>query len=310
MAAIAPDIIRAFEYAMAYMRKLSVNSIEAYTADLQEFNLFLTEREELDYKERESVLEYLLSMHERGLSNRSISRKLSSLRAFYLELLKGGRIVNNPIDTIESPRYLQKLPHYLSVQEVEDLVRPRDESPPEIRDSCILELLYSSGLRVSELCCLRTTDISFENGLLLVFGKGSKERLVPFGSAALGILKSYLSVRSEFLGRRKESGILFLSRLGKGLTRVTVWSIVKKRAARAGITKELSPHTLRHSFATHMVNAGADLRAVQEMLGHSDISTTQIYTHVSPQVMIDTHKQYHPLENKSALEKSIKKRPD
>jgi integrase/recombinase XerD len=264
--------------------------------DVKEFMVFYNKIGGKETVSKGDILEYIIRLNEEGISNRSIARKLSSLKSFFIFLLKTEKIEENPIENIESPQYMKKLPYYLSLEEVESMIGTLSETPKDIRDSCILELLYSSGLRVSELCSLRTGDISFEGSFIRVMGKGGKERLVPIGEKALLSLRKYLIYRRELSNRPGLPDYIFISRLGKKLTRISVWSIVKKRAAMANIRKDITPHTLRHSFATHLITNGADLRSVQEMLGHSDITTTQIYTHVSTDLLRNTHKKYHPLE--------------
>ena len=251
---------------------------------------------------KEKIIDYIISLNEKGISNRSIARKISSLKSFFIFLLKSEKIDLNPLENIESPQYLKKLPHYLSIEEVEDMIAPGSTDagagtgPRSARDSCIVELLYSSGIRVSELCSLRIPDISLEKCIIRVMGKGGKERLIPIGKAAAVSIGRYLLYRQDLSHRTALPEELFISRLGKKLTRISVWSIIKQRAEKAGIIREITPHTLRHSFATHMLTNGADLRSVQELLGHSDITTTQIYAHVSTDLLKNTHKKYHPLE--------------
>lgn len=285
-----------FQIYLSYEKHLSKNSILAYVNDLKEFSEFLGEERPPEKASKDAILDFIIHLNEKNMSNRSIARKLSSLKAFYLFLLKLDKIKESPVELIESPQYLKRLPDYLSVEEVESMLRIEKETPRDVRDSCIVEMLYSCGLRVSELCDMKTGEISFENRVVRVFGKGRKERVVPIGARALSAVKKYLSYRKELASGRKTTDFLFISRLGKRLSRVSVWSIIKRLAKREGIEKDITPHTLRHSFATHLVSDGADLRAVQEMLGHSDISTTQIYTHVSSKLLKDTHKKYHPME--------------
>lgn len=285
-----------FQIYLSYEKQLSKNSVLAYVSDMEEFEAFLGEKSTAGKASKEDVLEFIIHLNEKGVSNRSIARKLSTLKGYYIFLLKLDKIKENPVELVDSPQYLKKLPDFLSVEEVESMLRVENETPRDVRDSCIIEMLYSCGVRVSELCDIKTGEISFENKVIRVFGKGKKERMVPIGDRALAAVKKYLSYRRELASGRKASEFLFISRLGKRLSRVTVWSIVKRLAKREGIEKEITPHTLRHSFATHLISNGADLRAVQEMLGHSDISTTQIYTHVSSKLLKDTHKKYHPME--------------
>ncbi len=291
------NYVEDFEIYLSYEKHLSKNSILAYKADITEFFLFLGRDVNPEKISRDDLLEFIINLNENQISNRSISRKISSLKSFFIYLLKLEKITENPVELIDSPQYLKKLPNYLSLEEVETMINLEGNSPSGIRDSCIIELMYSSGLRVSELCGVKIGDISFENRVIRVFGKGSKERIIPIGTAALERVKKYLIYRKEFTGRAFSSDYLILSRLGKKISRVSVWSIIKKRARSAGIIKDITPHTLRHSFATHLINGGADLRAVQEMLGHSDISTTQIYTHVSSELLKETHRKFHPLES-------------
>ncbi len=290
--------IEDFQIYLTYEKRLSVNTIEAYVKDVEDFFNFLGAETFSDKIRKDDVLDYIIFQNEKGISNRSIARKISSMKSFFLFLLKSERADKNPIENIDSPQYLKKLPHYLSIEEVEKMIGPGGEDPKEIRDSCIVELLYSSGIRVSELCSLRISDISLEKGIIIVTGKGGKERLIPIGEAAIVSIKKYLLFRREISPKMTLPDQLFISRLGKGLTRISVWSVIKQRARKAGIIKVITPHSLRHSFATHMLANGADLRSVQELLGHSDISTTQIYTHVSTDLLKDTHKKFHPLERK------------
>lgn len=296
--AVSHETIRfEFERYLRYERQLSENSVEAYLEDVGDFLSFLEEEEvdllSLGYDE---VMEFVISLYERGLVARSVARKISALRGFFLFLLRMEWIKENPLDLLETPRYLKKLPSYLTVEEIEAMIVPAEESFQEVRDSCIIEFLYSCGLRVSELCRFSLHDILRDERLLRVLGKGNKERLVPIGARALEWLSRYLPYRAALLAGKKSRDEVFLSRLCRPLSRVSVWSIVKERARRAGIDKEISPHTLRHSFATHLVMEGADLRGVQELLGHADISTTQVYTHVSSSYLRREHEAYHPLE--------------
>jgi len=291
------DLIEDFIIYLSYEQKLSENSISAYKKDMLEFCFYINGQIDLLKVSREEVFEFIIHLHEKQLANRSIARKISSLKSFFIYLIKMEKIEANPLDFIDSPQYLKKLPHFLSVEDIETLIHPLNDSPSEIRDSTIIELLYSCGLRVSELCSVKVGDISFEQGVIRIFGKGSKERLVPMGKTALNSIRKYLSYRNELSSNPTVSASLFISRLGKKMSRISIWNIIKKRAQNNSISIQISPHTFRHSFATHLISNGADLRAVQEMLGHADISTTQIYTHVTPDLLKETHKKYHPLEN-------------
>jgi len=289
------DLIKDFGIYLRFEKNLSKNTIDAYLSDLEDFSAFC-DNTPPDTVTRGHIFEFIISHHEKGISNRTIARKISAIKSFYKFLLSTEKIKVNPADFIDSPQYIKKLPGFLSIEEVETLINLDTGSLSDIRDSCIIELLYSSGLRVSELCALKLGNIYFDRGFIRVIGKGSKERLVPIGKRALQKITAYIPLLKEELSGKKNTDILFISRLAKPMSRVAVWNVIKKRARLAYIDKEISPHTLRHSFATHLITRGADLRAVQSMLGHSDISTTQIYTHVSSSLLKSTHKKHHPLE--------------
>jgi integrase/recombinase XerD len=230
-----------------------------------------------------------------GLSAASIRRSVSAIRTYYGFLLGEGRVSDDPSDRLESPRRGRVLPETLSVQEVEALLgSPKLEQPLAWRDRALLELAYGAGLRVSELCALGLTDLLLTENLVRVFGKGSKERLVPIGRTVIGAVSVYLHTMRPELDHGQSKGRVLLNARGQPLSRVGAWGVVKRAAERAGISKRVTPHTLRHSFATHLLEGGADLRAVQEMLGHADLSTTQIYTHVDREYLHSVHKQFHP----------------
>lgn len=288
------EFLNDFEYFLRYERKLSELSITAYLSDIRDF--FTRSGRPADAVSSEDIFDYIIELHGCGQSSRSIARHISSLRGYFQYLQYSSTREDNPADLINTPRYDKKLPQYLSLEEVESLLLCGGDSFQDSRDRCIIECLYSMGLRVSELCHMRLGDILLESGLIRVIGKGNKERVIPLGERALSLLHAYLPLRKEVLARNRVVNEVFLSRRGLPLSRVSVWSIVKKCARQAGIDREISPHTLRHSFATHLVSAGADLRAVQEMLGHSDITTTQIYTHVANSLLQSTHRRFHPLE--------------
>ena len=236
---------------------------------------------------------YLLK--DLGLSPATIRREVSAIRTYFGFLVGEGRITDNPSDRLESPQRWRRLPEVLSVPEIEGmLAAPQVEEPLAWRDRALLELAYGAGLRVSELCGLGLADLLMAEGLVRVFGKGSKERLVPIGRSVIGAVSTYLHTIRPSLDRGKSGGRVLLNARGEPLSRVGAWGVVKRCARRAGITKRVTPHTLRHSFATHLLEGGADLRAVQEMLGHADLSTTQIYTHVDREYLRSVHKHYHP----------------
>lgn len=292
------NALKDFEYYLRFEKKVAKNTVIAYIRDLKDYFRFLSNKSDPLAVNRDLLFDYVIDMNQRSFSNRTISRRLSAIKSYYGYQLKLGLIQSNPVDFIDSPQFLNKLPDYLTLKEVEKLINFESHDFLDIRDTCLIEVLYSCGLRVSELCEMKLRDIYFEEGLVRIYGKGGKERIVPIGKRALERIKQYLPTRQLFIWNQPNTDILFVSRSGRKLTRATVWRIIKQRAKLVGITKPISPHTLRHSFATHLISGGADLRAVQELLGHSNISTTQIYTHVSSQILQDTHRKFHPLENK------------
>ncbi len=275
----------------------SANTVEAYLRDLRRMGDFATSRGIRDPARLTRVLlrEFVFLLKDLGLSPSSIRRSVSAIRTYYGFLLGEGRVQNDPSDRLESPRRGRVLPETLSVIEVEALLgSPKVEQPLAWRDRSLLELAYGAGLRVSELCSLGLTDLLLTENLIRVFGKGGKERLVPIGRSVIGAVSVYLHTMRPELDRGKSKGRVLLNARGEPLSRVGAWGVVKRAAERAGITKRVTPHTLRHSFATHLLEGGADLRAVQEMLGHADLSTTQIYTHVDREYLRSVHKQFHP----------------
>ncbi|MFL5491364.1 MAG: site-specific tyrosine recombinase XerD [Gemmatimonadales bacterium] len=275
----------------------SANTVEAYLRDLRRMGEFATSRGVRDPARLTRVLlrEFVFLLKDLGLSPSSIRRSVSAIRTYYGFLLGEGRVKDDPSDRLESPRRGRVLPETLSVLEVEALLgSPKVEQPLAWRDRSLLELAYGAGLRVSELCSLGLTDLLLTENLIRVFGKGSKERLVPIGRSVIGAVSVYLHTKRPELDRGKSKGRVLLNARGEPLSRVGAWGVVKRAAERAGITKRVTPHTLRHSFATHLLEGGADLRAVQEMLGHADLSTTQIYTHVDREYLRSVHKQFHP----------------
>ena len=275
----------------------SANTVEAYLRDLRRMGDFAASRGIRDPARltRVQLREFVFLLKDLGLSPSSIRRSVSAIRTYYGFLLGEGRVKDDPSDRLESPRRGRVLPETLSVSEVEALLAsPKVEQPLAWRDRSLLELAYGAGLRVSELCSLGLTDLLLTENLIRVFGKGSKERLVPIGRSVIGAVSVYLHTMRPELDRGKSKGRVLLNARGEPLSRVGAWGVVKRAAERAGITKRVTPHTLRHSFATHLLEGGADLRAVQEMLGHADLSTTQIYTHVDRDYLRTVHKSYHP----------------
>ncbi len=276
-------------------RGLAKNTVQAYSRDLVRFARFL-QREGLTPLEvnREHLGEYF-HLLGKGHSARTVARNISALKAFFRFLVSEGRIKHNPARLLETPKLLTRLPGVLSKSEVLQLLSSPDPSTATgQRDRAMLELLYASGLRVSELVGLKVLDINLEVGYVRTLGKGSKERAVPLGEKAMNALRDYLQDGRGRLTKGRDTPWLFLNRRGGPLTRQGFWKIIKEYGRRAGIKKRLTPHSIRHSFATHLLEAGADLRAVQVMLGHADISTTQIYTHVTRERLKELHEMYHP----------------
>jgi integrase/recombinase XerD len=275
----------------------SANTVEAYLRDLRKLGEFAATRGVRDPARltRAQLRDFVFLLKDLGLSAASIRRAVSAIRTYYGFLAGEGWVQDDPSDRLESPRRGRTLPQTLSVPEIEALLgAPSVDQPLAWRDRALLELAYGAGLRVSELCGLTLTDLLLTENLVRVFGKGGKERLVPIGRSVIGAVSVYLHTVRPELDRGKSKGRLLLNARGQPLSRVGAWGIVKRATQRAGIKKRVTPHTLRHSFATHLLEGGADLRAVQEMLGHADLSTTQIYTHVDREYLRSVHKQFHP----------------
>lgn len=282
---------------LAVEKGLSRNTLEAYSRDMGKYLSFLEQRG-IDGPERirpPDIASFLAFLKDAGISPRSRARALSSIRMFHRFLLIESHADHNPASLIEAPKAVSRLPAVLSFREVEALLAaPCGTAPGDLRDRAMLELLYATGLRVSELVALKAREVNMNAGFLLAFGKGGKERLVPIGEAANASLEAYLATARPKLDKGGESEYLFVSRLGAPMTRQAFWNIIKKRARQSGIAKNISPHTLRHSFATHLLENGADLRSVQLMLGHADLSTTQIYTHITRERLRRIHRESHP----------------
>jgi integrase/recombinase XerD len=276
---------------------LSRNTLDAYSRDMGGYLESLERKGILNPAEARppEISGFLADLKGAGLSPRSRARALSAIRMFHKFLMIEGYAQVNPASLIEAPRTMRRLPEVLSAREVESLLAaPSKDSPGDVRDRTMLELLYATGLRVSELVSLRVKDLNLSAGYLMTLGKGDKERVVPMGESALDALRNYLATARSCPARAGGGEFLFLSRLGGRMSRQAFWNIIKKRAVQAGILKNISPHTLRHSFATHLLENGADLRSVQLMLGHSDLSTTQIYTHVTRERLKRLHAEFHP----------------
>ena len=275
-------------------RGLSKNTLAAYRSDLYKFLIWLDNQNiEITKVQPSNILAYLAMQGKK--STRTLARNLSSIRRLYEYLCREEKVKVNPVDNVEAPRLGRNLPKSLTENEVDLLLNAPDAKQAlGLRDKSMLEILYATGLRVSELVTLTLHQVNLRQGVVRVTGKGNKERLVPLGEISNNWLEEYIaSARNEIL-RNKITDTLFPSRRGKIMTRQTFWYMVKRYAVIAGIKKDISPHTLRHAFATHLINHGADLRVVQMLLGHSDISTTQIYTHVARERLKDLHSQHHP----------------
>jgi integrase/recombinase XerD len=275
----------------------SNNTVGSYLRDLRRFGEFARSRGVRDpgRVSRPLLRDFVYLLKDLGLSAATIRRSVSAIRTYYGFLLGEGKVKQDPSDRLETPRRGRVLPDTLSVREVEALLAaPHLDEPLAWRDRALLELGYGAGLRVSEICSLGLTDLLLGENLLRAFGKGGKERLVPIGRTVIGAVSVYLHTLRPTLDRGHSKGRVLLNARGEPLSRVGAWGIVKRATERAGIKKRVTPHTLRHSFATHLLEGGADLRAVQEMLGHADLSTTQIYTHVDRDYLRSIHKQFHP----------------
>lgn len=291
------EMLERFRHYLWLERGLSENTIQSYSSDLRLFANWLHDQSlVLSEASSENVLSYLATRVEHGNSARTTARLLSSLKRFYTLLCREGFIGADPTALVDAPKTGRPLPDTLSEGQIEKLLSAPDHETAEgVRDRAMLELTYSSGLRVSELVGLRVQQLNLSAAVLRVVGKGNKERMLPIGDLAVEQLECYLqAARQELLKARDGTDFLFVTRRGGGLTRQAFWYRVKKYAAQAGIRQALSPHTLRHAFATHLVNNEADLRVVQMLLGHSSISTTQIYTHVAAERLKSLHSQHHP----------------
>jgi integrase/recombinase XerD len=288
------DLLKRFLNYIAVEKGLSRNTLESYGRDLRKYFFYLKAKGPDDIT-RSDVVSFLTHLVSEGIAAPSVARSLSAVRGFHKFLLIDGLAHADPTENIETPRGWERLPKSLSASDVDTLLDQPDPSTLiGLRDKAMLELLYATGLRVSELVGLRLADINLERGYLVVMGKGSKERAVPLGESAAAAVSHYLNTGRAALLNGRDSEYLFISSQRRGITRQMFWERIKTYTVKAGIGKHISPHTLRHSFATHLLDNGADLRAVQAMLGHSDISTTQIYTHVSRERLKKVHEKYHP----------------
>lgn len=291
------DFINNFIDYLSVERGLADNTLLAYRRDLEKYRGALEEKGITDAArvKRENVTDFIFQEKDSGMAVNSICRSLAAIKMFHRFLVRERLAGADPTNLVETPKTWKRIPDVLSQPEVESIIAASDgKKPQQIRDHAILELFYASGMRVSELVGLKVENINFEVGYVLCRGKGQKERVIPIGKRSKEAIKKYCDcVRPKFLKNRPTSD-LFLSRRGTTLTRQFVWNLIKKCAQKAGIQKTIKPHTLRHTFATHLLQHGADLRSVQEMLGHADIATTQIYTHVDRDRLKTVHKQFHP----------------
>ena len=276
---------------------LSHNSVESYSTDLVQYITFLENNSitNLDEVDSATILAWLIDLTKKGLSAKSRARHLITVRGLYKFLINENDVSTNPVKNVDIPKIGLALPKIMSIKEVEDLLEAPDTSKPrDLRNCAMMELMYGAGLRVSELILMHLQDINLDANYIRVMGKGSKERVIPIGSKARDINQKWIKEGRSSLLKKISSPYLFVARAGKPMTRQSFWKIIKKYANLANLAKNVTPHTLRHSFATHLLEGGADLRSVQTMLGHSDISTTQIYTHISREYLMKMHAKYHP----------------
>jgi len=291
------ELIRQFLQHLSIERGLSPNTIAAYGTDLKRFHEFLSRRNRsrLEDVARQDLLDFLAARKADGIGSRSLSRQIVTLRSLYRFLNREKILNSDPVENLESPRDWKRLPKTLAFEEVERLLNSgKGDGPVSARDDAMIELMYATGLRVSEVTSLPLQALNIEIGYVLATGKGQKQRVIPVGDTALQKIKTYLDTARGRLAKGRVSDRLFINRSGRGLTRQGCWKLLKKYVRRAGIKRSVSPHMLRHSFATHLLERGADLRSVQAMLGHVDLSTTQIYTQVTRQRLKQIHRQFHP----------------
>jgi integrase/recombinase XerD len=290
------SLVRSFLNYLRVEKGLSPNTILAYGRDLKKFQAFSeVHRRPLKQINREHIVDFLASLYRSGLDSRSVARHLVALRHFFRFAQGEGYILEDPAASVETPKFRMRLPNHLSTDEVNRLLEQPDTSTPiGVRDKAMIELLYSTGLRVSELVNLRLSDLQLESGCLRCIGKGNKERMVPMGRSAVASIEEYLRQARQGLLAGKLSPYVFLNRFGGRMGRIGFWKKLSEYGRKAALRLKLKPHMLRHSFATHLLERGADLRSVQLMLGHADISTTQIYTHVVKERLKEVYKQHHP----------------
>jgi integrase/recombinase XerD len=288
--------IRSFLNYLRVEKGVSANTLDAYRRDVEKFAAFAaSHRIALNRVTRDEIVDFLRHLYHRKLDSRTVARHLVTIRHFFRFALAEGLINEDPAETVESPRFRSSLPMFLTVEEVERLIEQPDASTViGLRDKAMVEVMYSAGLRVSELCKLRLNDIYYDKGYVRCIGKGDKERLVPIGRRAVEVVRRYLKESRPKLARENSPPLLFIIRKGGECSRHGFWKTISDCGRLAGIRKKLKPHMLRHSFATHLLDRGADLRAVQMMLGHADIATTQIYTHVVEERLKQVYREHHP----------------
>ena len=291
--------IREYMTMLKVERTLAKNTLESYQRDLNQYHSFL--KDDLKIKSIRNVTlghirTYVRHLSDKSMAANSVKRAISTIRTYHNFLLAEGKIKDNPAQLLDTPKIPQKLPNILTIEEIDTILNiiPNDK-PMAIRDLAIFEMMYSCGLRVTELCDIKTTDILWDSDIIRVHGKGNKQRFVPIGPIARDNLKNYLNHKRPSLADKNHNVVeLFLSQNGRKLTRMMIWILLKKWTDASNLQKKVSPHTLRHSFATHLLEGGADLRSVQEMLGHADISTTQVYTHLDKEHLKEVHRTFHP----------------
>ena len=290
------SLVENFSDFIEFEKGLSKNTVESYIRDIRFFCDYIGKKDiKIEKVKTDDISSYFTTRLEE-ISKRSVARNLVTIKQFFSFLASEKVIDTSPAETIDAPRIDKKLPDYLSVEEVSAFLGAFDEDKPlNLRDKTVVELMYSCGLRISEVTTLKTSQINLREGYIAVMGKGSKERIVPIGSVALNLLKKYLLSARPCIAKSETYDEVFLNKHSSPISRVGLWKIIKKYAQKSGIKKDIKPHALRHSFATHLIQNGADLRSVQEMLGHSDISTTQIYTHLDNIHLKSAHKNNHPL---------------
>jgi integrase/recombinase XerD len=292
------DLIEEFLNYLSVEKGLSSNTLSAYRTDLGKYTSFLKKRNRTDIGQttKEDITDFIMNQKETGISPASIGRYLAAIKGFYRFLALERYIKTDVSSVLEGPKLWQKLPDVLSLDEVEKILSlPNLKDVWGIRDKAALELLYATGMRVSEIANLKLENVNLDVGFIKCKGKGQKERIIPLGKKAKIALERYIKkVRPNLEKKSKPSEVLFISRLGRSISRQSFWKMIKKYVKKARIKKDVSPHSLRHSFATHLLERGADLRIVQEMLGHANISTTQIYTHINKERLKSIHKKYHP----------------